>query len=39
VDKDLQRKLAGLRTDLDSFSEVEAYSLMLSGYLTGRREG
>ena len=33
VDKDLQRKLAALRTDLDSFTEVEAYSLMLSGYL------
>jgi predicted acylesterase/phospholipase RssA len=33
VDKDIQRKLAGLRTDLDSFTEVEAYSLMLSGYL------
>jgi len=33
VDKDLQRKLAGIRTDLDSFTEVEAYSLMLSGYL------
>jgi hypothetical protein len=33
VDKDLQRKLAAVRTDLDSFTEVEAYSLMLSGYL------
>ncbi|MFQ6023906.1 MAG: tetratricopeptide repeat-containing protein [Acidiferrobacterales bacterium] len=33
VDKELQRKLAAIRTDLDSFSEVEAYSLMLSGYL------
>src|SRR5258708_2781393 len=33
VDKDLQRKLAAIRTDLDSFSEVEAFSLMLSGYL------
>jgi len=33
VDKDLQRKLAAIRTDLDSFTEVEAYSLMLSGYL------
>jgi predicted acylesterase/phospholipase RssA len=33
VDKDLQRKLAAMRTDLDSFTEVEACSLMLSGYL------
>ncbi len=33
VNKDLQRKLAAIRTDLDSFTEVEAYSLMLSGYL------
>ena len=33
IDKELQRKLAAVRTDLDSFTEVEAYSLMLSGYL------
>ena len=33
VNKDLQRKLSAIRTDLDSFTEVEAYSLMLSGYL------
>ena len=33
IDEDIQHKLATLRTDLDSFSEVEAYSLMLSGYL------
>ncbi|MDH3287816.1 MAG: patatin-like phospholipase family protein [Betaproteobacteria bacterium] len=33
VDRDLQLKLAAIRTDLDSFTEVEAYSLMLSGYL------
>ena len=33
VDIDLQRKLSAIRTDLDSFTEVEAYSLMLSGYL------
>ncbi len=38
VDKDLQRKLAGIRTDLDSFTEVEAYSLMLSGYLMTEHE-
>ncbi len=33
IDKNLQRKIASIRTDLDSFTEVEAYSLMLSGYL------
>jgi len=33
VDRDLQRRLAAIRTDLDSFSEVEANALMLSGYL------
>jgi len=33
VDRDIQRLLAGIRTDLDSFTEVEAYSLMASGYL------
>lgn len=34
IDRDIQRRLAELRTDLDSFTEVEAYSLMLSGYLS-----
>lgn len=38
VDKELQRKLAAIRTDLDSFSEVEAYALMLSGYLMTEHE-
>lgn len=33
IDRDIQRRLAELRTDLDSFTEVEAQSLMLSGYL------
>jgi hypothetical protein len=28
---DLQERIASLRTDLDSFTEVEAYALMLSG--------
>ena len=28
----MQERLAGLRTDLDSFSDAEAYALMLSGY-------
>jgi hypothetical protein len=33
---DIQRLLAAVRTDLDSFSEAEAYSLMASGYrMTG----
>ena len=31
--RNVQQSLANLRTDLDSFSEVEAYSLMASGYL------
>jgi hypothetical protein len=30
--KDVQRRLAVVRTDLDSFTDVEAYALMLSGY-------
>jgi hypothetical protein len=30
--KSVQALLAGLRTDLDTFSDVEAYALMLSGY-------
>jgi len=30
--KDVQARLAGIRTDLDSFTEVEAYALMTSGY-------
>jgi hypothetical protein len=32
VPKPLQERLAGLRTDLDAFSDLEAYALMLSGY-------
>jgi predicted acylesterase/phospholipase RssA len=38
VDKDLQGKLAAIRTDLDSFTEVEANALMLSGYLMTEHE-
>ncbi len=34
----LQNKIARIRTDLDTFSEVEAYSLMTSGYLMARQE-
>ena len=33
IKKRVQGSLAKLRTDLDCFSDVEAYSLMLSGYL------
>jgi predicted acylesterase/phospholipase RssA len=32
IRKDLQEKLAQIRTDLDSFSDLEAYALMVSGY-------
>ncbi len=32
IQKGIQRRLAAIRTDLDSFSEVEAYALMTSGY-------
>jgi hypothetical protein len=32
INKEVQAHVSGIRTDLDSFSEVEAYSLMLSGY-------
>ncbi len=38
VDHDLQMKIASIRTDLDSFTEVEAYALMCSGYLMTRQE-
>ncbi len=31
--KDVQRQLAAIRTDLDSFSDAESDALMLSGYL------
>jgi predicted acylesterase/phospholipase RssA len=33
IARDLQAKIAALRTDLDSFTEVEACALMASGYL------
>ncbi|MEA2397059.1 MAG: hypothetical protein QOK25_615 [Thermoleophilaceae bacterium] len=33
VRKDVQDLLAEIRTDLDSFTEMEAYALMTSGYL------
>ena len=36
IQKSVQRRLAAIRTDLDSFSEVEGYALMTSGYLMTR---
>ncbi len=33
VQRSVQRRLAAIRTDLDSFSEAEAYALMTDGYL------
>jgi len=33
VARSVQERLAAMRTDLDAFSEVEAHSLMASGYL------
>jgi hypothetical protein len=38
IRKDIQEKLSAIRTDLDSFSEVEAYSLMTSGYRMAEHE-
>jgi predicted acylesterase/phospholipase RssA len=38
VDRRVQALLAEIRTDLDSFTEVEAYSLMGSGYLMAEKE-
>lgn len=32
IRKSVQRLLAGIRTDLDSFNDAEGYALMLSGY-------
>lgn len=38
VDPQVQERLAKFRTDLDSFTEVEAYSLMLDAYLMSDAE-
>lgn len=38
VDSVVQDRLSRVRTDLDSFTEVEAYSLMLDGYLISGKE-
>jgi hypothetical protein len=32
IHKEIQQLLSGIRTDLDSFTDVEAYALMVSGY-------
>ena len=36
--KELQGKLAAIRTDLDSFSDVEGFALMISGYRMAKHE-
>ncbi len=38
VRKDIQQLLSGVRTDLDSFTEGEAYALMASGYFLTEHE-
>jgi NTE family protein len=38
VSPEVQLRLSKIRTDLDSFTEVEAYSLMADGYLMSREE-
>ena len=38
VAKSVQDLLSHFRTDLDSFTEIEAYSLMLDGYQMSREE-
>ncbi|MEW6218922.1 MAG: tetratricopeptide repeat-containing protein [Thermodesulfobacteriota bacterium] len=38
VDRAIQRRLSEIRTDLDSFTEVEAYALMASGYQMTTRQ-
>jgi len=38
IDAGVQQLIAGIRTDLDAFSEVEAYALMCSGYLMAEQQ-
>lgn len=38
IDPSIQLQVAGIRTDLDSFTEVEAYALMYSGYAMTHQE-
>jgi len=37
IQKKIQRQLAAIRTDLDSFSDTEAFALMTSGYMMTRK--
>jgi predicted acylesterase/phospholipase RssA len=36
--KEVQKRLAEIRTDIDAFSDAEAYALMMSGYLMTAQE-
>lgn len=38
IRKDMQKRIAALRTDLDAFSDVESFALMVSGYRMTERE-
>jgi predicted acylesterase/phospholipase RssA len=38
IHKKVQERIAAIRTDLDSFSDIEAYALMASGYFMTTRE-
>ena len=38
IRKDVQERLAAIRTDLDSFTDKEAYALMTSGYRMTEQE-
>jgi predicted acylesterase/phospholipase RssA len=38
IDKSVQNRLAAIRTDLDSFNDIEAFALMASGYLMTKAE-
>ncbi len=38
IDRELQEKIAAIRTDLDAFTEVEVYALIASGYRITKRE-
>lgn len=38
IDRDLQEKIAAIRTDLDCFTQNEAFTLMASGYQITKRE-
>ncbi|AEF99993.1 tetratricopeptide repeat-containing protein [Methylomonas methanica] len=38
IDRGQQRRLAQVRTDLDTFTEVEAYALMASGYAMAKHQ-